>query len=92
MKKVFFLFFFTLMLSSVSFALAPEDNGYAWNTASYEEKVALCKELSKTNGKDYSYWIDMLNGFYSINNWAILSTKIKEVAAQIPLSEQPSGE
>lgn len=92
MKKVSFLFFFVLILSSVCFALTPDDNGYVWNAASHEEKAAVCKELSKTGGKDYLYWIDMLNGFYSINNWAILSTKIKEVAAQIPLSEQPSGQ
>jgi len=87
MKKACFLVICLFVLSGVSFALTLDDNGYTWNVASYEEKVAACKELSKTNGKDYFYWIDMLNAFYSIDNWNILSTKIKEVAAQIPLSE-----
>ena len=87
MKKACFLVIFLLILSGICFALTLDDNGYAWNVASYEDKSSVCKELSKANGKDYFYWIDMLNAFYSIDNWNILSTKIKEVAAQIPLSE-----
>jgi len=90
MKKILLLFISFLTLSSVCFAITPDDNGYAWNAAGYEEKVAACKELSKTTGKDYIYWVEMFNAFYSINNWNILSSKIKELVAQIPLSEQSS--
>ena len=92
MKKVFFLFIFLLILSSVCFALTPDDNGYAWKAASHEDKIAACKELSSTIGKDYIYWLDVLNAFYENNNWNIQSLKIKEVAAQIPLSEQTLGQ
>jgi hypothetical protein len=92
MKKVFFLLTFLLILSSVCFALTLDDNGYVWKAASYEEKVAVCKELSSTIGKDYIYWVDVLNAFYENNNWNIQSLKIKEVATQIPLSEQSSGQ
>jgi len=92
MKKVFFLLTFLLILSSVCFALTSDDNGYAWKTASYEEKIAICKELASAFGKDYIYWVDMLNAFYDNANWNIQSLKMKEVAAQIPLLEQSSGQ
>ena len=90
MKKVFLLVTFLLILSGACFALTLEDNGYAWNAASYEDKSAFCKELSKTNGKDYLYWVDIINAFYSIDNWGIMSTKIKNVAEQISMPEQPA--
>lgn len=92
MKKLFFSLIFFLLLSSVCFALTTDDNGYAWKTASYEERIAVCKELASTIGKDHIYWVDMLNAFYDSANWNIQSLKIKEVAAQIPLSEQSSGQ
>jgi len=87
MKKVYFLFIFLLILSSVCFALTLEDNGYAWKSADEKEKVAVCKELSSKFGKDYIYWVEVLNGFYGNANWNIQSLKIKEIAAQVPLSE-----
>ena len=91
MKKVFLLFVFLLISSSLCFALTLDDNGYEWIAASNEEKETAGKELSKTNGKDSVYWVDMLNGFYSIDNWNIMSLKIKKVADQIALPEQSSG-
>ncbi|MBU0548688.1 MAG: hypothetical protein KKH57_08100 [Candidatus Omnitrophica bacterium] len=92
MKKVFFLFILLLISSSVCLALTTDDNGYAWKAASYEEKIAVCKELTSTIGKDYTYWIDMFNAFYDNNNWNIKSLKIKEVAVLMPFSEQPPGQ
>jgi hypothetical protein len=91
MKKVFLLFVFLLISSSLCFALTLDDNGYGWIAASNEDKAAVGKELSKTNGKDSAYWVDMLNGFYSIDNWNIMSLKIKKVADQIALPGQSSG-
>lgn len=91
MKKVFLLFTFLVILTSVCFALTLDDNGYGWIAASNEDKAVVGKELSKTNGKDSAYWVDMLNGFYSINNWNIMSLKIKKVADQIVLPEQSPG-
>jgi len=91
MKKVFLLLIFLLISSSFCFALTLDDNGYGWIAASNEEKEAAGKELSKTNGKDSAYWVGMLNGFYNINNWKIMSLKIKKVADQISLPEQSSG-
>jgi|GEM_PF-1106782 len=91
MKKVFLLLVFLLISSSLCFALTLDDNGYGWIAASNEDKTAVGKELSKTNGKDSAYWVDMLNGFYSIDNWNIMSLKIKKVADQIALPEQSPG-
>ncbi|MFA6129998.1 MAG: hypothetical protein WC731_03320 [Candidatus Omnitrophota bacterium] len=91
MKKMFLLFTFLLIFTGLCFALTFDDNGYKWKAASNEEKAAVCKELAKTNGKDYAYWVDMLNAFYSVDNWKIISLKIKEVADQILLPEHPSG-
>jgi hypothetical protein len=91
MKKVFLLLIFLLISSSLCFALTLDDNGYGWIAASNEEKESAGRELSKTNGKDSAYWVDMLNGFYNINNWKIMSLKIKKVADQILLPEQSSG-
>lgn len=91
MKKVFLLFIFLLTSSSLCFALTLDDNGYGWIAASNGEKEAAGRELSKTNGKDSVYWVDMLNGFYNISNWSIMSFKIKKVADQISLPEQSSG-
>jgi len=91
MKKIFFLFTFLLIFTAFCFALTFDDNGYKWKAASNEEKAAVCKELAKTNGKDYAYWIDMLNAFYSVDNWKIISLKIKEIADQILLLGQSSG-
>lgn len=88
MKKVFFLFIFLLILSGFCYALTPDDNGYAWKAASSEERVVICKELSSSIGKDYTYWMELLNGFYENTNWNIVSMKIKDVAAQVPLSEK----
>jgi len=76
-----------MILAGVCFALTIEDNGYAWASVPYEDKSAVGKELSKRNGKDYLYWIDMLDAFYSVDNWGIMSTKIKDVAAQISLPD-----
>jgi hypothetical protein len=91
MKKVFLLFIFLLISSTFCFALTLDDNGYGWVAATSKEKEAAGKELSKTNGKDSAYWVDMLDGFYSINNWNIMSLKIKKVADQIALPEQSPG-
>jgi hypothetical protein len=91
MKKVFLLSIFLLISSTFCFALTLDDNGYGWIAASNEDKTAVGKELSKTNGKDSTYWVDMLNGFYSIDNWNIMSLKIKKVADQIALPGQSSG-
>jgi hypothetical protein len=88
MKKVFLLVVFLLILTVSCFALTVDDNGYGWESAPDEEKAAVCKELSKTNGKDYSYWVEMLNAFYSVDNWSIRSLKIRKVADQIALPEQ----
>jgi hypothetical protein len=83
MKKIFISFTFLLILTGFCFALTVDDNGYGWKGASIKEKAAVCEELSKTNGKDYAYWIGMLDAFYNIDNLGILSSKIKNVAAQI---------
>jgi len=87
MKKAFLLFTFLLILTSFCFALTVNDNGYAWKSASNEEKAAVCKELAKTNGKDYAYWVDMLNAFYNVDNWNIMSSKIQFVAIQMSLPD-----
>jgi len=87
MKKVFLFFAFLLILTGICFALTVDSNGYAWGSASQEEKAAVCKELSKTNGKDYMYWVEMFDAFYSVDNWSIMSTRIKDVAAQISLPD-----
>jgi hypothetical protein len=91
MKKVFLLLTFLSISSTLCFALTLDDNGYGWIAASNEDKTVVGKELSKTNGKNSAYWVDMLDGFYSINNWNIMSLKIKKVADQIALPEQSSG-
>ncbi|MDD5281827.1 MAG: hypothetical protein PHC37_04215 [Candidatus Omnitrophica bacterium] len=91
MKKIFLLFIFLSILTGVCFALTVDDNGYGWKAASKEEKAAVCSELSKTNGRDSIYWVEMLDAFYSIDNWNIMSLKIKKVAGQISLPGQPSG-
>ena len=90
MKKILAVFIFLLILSGVCFALTLEDNGYAWKSADDKEKIAVCKELSSTAGKDYIYWVDVLNGFYENTNQSIQLFKIKDIAAQVPLSEQLS--
>jgi len=92
MKRLFFLLIFSLVLPGACFALTTDDTGYAWKAASYEEKTLVCKELASTLGKDYIYWLDILNAFYDNTNWNIQSLKINEVATQIPLSEQLSGQ
>jgi len=87
MKKVFLSFIFLLILTSFCFALTVNDNGYAWKAASNEEKAAVGKELAKTNGKDYAYWVDMLNAFFTVDNWNIMSSKIQFVATQMSLPD-----
>lgn len=88
MKKIIFLFIFGLILSGVCFALTPEDNGYAWKKASQDDKIAVCKGLPSTIGQSETYWVEVLDGFYETDNWNIQSLKIKEITAQMPLSEQ----
>lgn len=77
---------------AICFALTTDANGYAWKAASYKEKVAIGKELANTLGKDYLYWVDMLDAFYAVDNWNIQSLKIKDVVAQIPISEDKPGQ
>ena len=92
MKKAILSIIFLLILSSICLALTVDDNGYAWKAATQDDKIAVCKELSKTVGKDYTYWIDMLNAFYNTTNWNIQSMKIKDISLQIPLLDPSSGE
>jgi len=87
MGKILIFFGIFMVLAGVCFALTIDDNGYAWVSAPYEDKSAVGKELSKRNGNDYLYWIDMLDAFYSVDNWGIMSSKIKDVAAQISLPD-----
>lgn len=80
-----------LFLPCICFALTADDNGYAWIAAGSEEKSAVCRQLAETNSKDSVYWVEMLDAFYGMDNWQIRSLKIKKVADQISLPEQPAG-
>ena len=40
----------------ICFALSVHDDGYSWNVASYEERIAVCKTLAGKIGKDYIWW------------------------------------
>jgi len=79
MKKAFFCLAFLLILLSVCSALTTDDDGYAWNTATYEEKKEVEIELQKLHSTDiYIGWIPTLNEFYDTTDKNVLSIKIKE--------------
>lgn len=80
MKKAFFCLTFLLILLTVCSALTEDDDGYAWQAASDEEKASVCKELPTIVGETEFPWVTIFNKFYSTTNKIALSMKIKEVA------------
>jgi hypothetical protein len=80
--------FLVFMFVGVCFALSVDDNGYAWNSANYEKRIALCKKISAKIGKDFIWWFGAFNAFYDTTEKTILEMKIKEVAPLLPLFDE----
>ena len=75
MKKVFIFvaaFLFCLNVMS-AFALTMDDNGYAWRSASYEDKMAVCQQMAEKCPADLyvdaGSWYGGLEKYYSNDNY-----------------------
>lgn len=79
------VFFFCCI--STAFALTLQDDGYAWNAATYEERLVVCKVLSSKIGKDYVWWFGALNSFYDSIDSGLLRTRVSEAASLLPFFE-----
>lgn len=65
------------------FALTVEDNGYAWNSASPEERIKVCKIISSKIGRSYEWWYRNLYTFYDTGNKVFLNWDIKGTATYL---------
>ena len=90
MKRIFLMIIIFSLFSRICFALTVEDNGYAWNSSNYEERIQVCKQLSLKIGKDYLWWFGAFNAFYDTTDGNILRIKIKEAAVLLPAFDQPA--
>jgi len=80
MKKMCFLLYF-ILLASNCFALSLNDNGYVWQKASYQERVSLCKDISRQFGdNDWQYYYDAFMSFYMTTESGILNQSIRGMA------------
>jgi outer membrane protein assembly factor BamD (BamD/ComL family) len=70
-----------------SWTLSVFENGYAWNKASSESRIALCKELAinlnRLGSLDSDYYYRALNDFYNTSNNSVLQTTISQAASLI---------
>ena len=76
-----------MVFVGICYALSIEDNGYAWNSENYEERIAVCKVLANTIGKDYLWWFSAFNSFYDTTEQGILNINIKGAASLLPFFE-----
>ena len=57
------------------YALETSDNGYAWNSSDYKDKIKVCKFLANVNdaeiGKDYRWWLVNLNDAFTPPSWLL---------------------
>lgn len=88
MKKILLAVILSLLLVVECIAINGNDNGYTWNSTSHENKIGLCKEISKRVGRDYMYWYTGLCTVYNTTNRNILNWKISEAAVMLEIMEQ----
>ncbi len=66
--------------------LEGSDNGYSWQSAFYESKQSLCKDISKRlnqqglSSRDWQFFFDAIEEFHNTDYSNILKTKIGEIA------------
>lgn len=70
---------------STCYALTMGDNGYKWNSSNVSERVALCKVIISSFGKDYAWWFTAINVFYESTDPIMLKRPIEEVGADLYL-------
>lgn len=76
----------TVIMPCECFALTLDDNGYAWNSATPEERMKVCKIIASRIGRSYEWWYINLYEFYNTNNINFLKWNIKDSAEFIGLA------
>lgn len=66
------------------------DDGYAWNKATRETKLAICESLAKKQGEIQTpeFYFEALEAFYNSDNTSVLSMRIAQAAAMAAVASK----